>query len=195
MMVQLEPPPNVLKIPPALCPKCGSHRTEIVGRSADGRVLTIRCNACGERSQIDTQTMGRTMGQTQTMDADKVLVSEVEVMLQVAQALSALDADARRRVVHWVMERYDIDAARPAPIEHAPVHVSSEDDPCLAVDGLTDFFTARPADNDDLEITESPVVTSDATAADAPARQPGVESLIRGFAADFRRVALEWQGA
>lgn len=36
----------------ALCPKCGSHRTEVVGKSADDSVLVIRCNVCGERSEI-----------------------------------------------------------------------------------------------------------------------------------------------
>ena len=37
---------------PPLCPKCGSHRTEVVGRSNDMTTLTVRCNACGERSQV-----------------------------------------------------------------------------------------------------------------------------------------------
>ena len=38
--------------PPQICPKCGSHRTEIVGRSTDGEMVVLRCNACGERSRI-----------------------------------------------------------------------------------------------------------------------------------------------
>lgn len=37
---------------PPLCPKCGSHRTEVVGRSNDSTTLTIRCNACGARSEV-----------------------------------------------------------------------------------------------------------------------------------------------
>jgi transcription elongation factor Elf1 len=37
---------------PPNCPKCGSHRTEIVGRSSDATTVNIRCNACEERSQV-----------------------------------------------------------------------------------------------------------------------------------------------
>ena len=37
---------------PPTCPKCGSHRTEIVGSSRDTRTVVVRCNACGERSPV-----------------------------------------------------------------------------------------------------------------------------------------------
>ena len=49
--------------PPPTCPKCGSHRTEVVGRSDDGRTLTVRCNSCGERSTrvVETNTSGEDM--------------------------------------------------------------------------------------------------------------------------------------
>jgi len=40
------------KRPPLLCPKCGSHRTEVVGASVDQERIVIRCNACGERSEM-----------------------------------------------------------------------------------------------------------------------------------------------
>ena len=51
-MVHYDPPVSAAPRPPVLCPKCGSHRTEIVGRSHDGTVLIVRCNVCGERSQM-----------------------------------------------------------------------------------------------------------------------------------------------
>lgn len=38
--------------PPSICPKCGSHRTEIVGFTDDGRRVVVRCNACGARSEL-----------------------------------------------------------------------------------------------------------------------------------------------
>jgi hypothetical protein len=38
--------------PPATCPKCGSHRTQIVGMSDEGRTIVVRCNACGARSEV-----------------------------------------------------------------------------------------------------------------------------------------------
>ena len=38
-------------IPPA-CPKCGSHRTQIIGTFGDGNTLNIRCGSCGEVSTV-----------------------------------------------------------------------------------------------------------------------------------------------
>jgi hypothetical protein len=182
-----------VKPPPPLCPKCGSHRTEIVGQSPDGRVLIIRCNACGERSEVDTRTMGFTMGtydEPENGGNDHQLVSEVDVMTQLAHALGKLpDLDARRRVLRWAMERYHVDIATTTVIGAAPAEVSVAADPSLAVDCLEDFFPAKPAGDDDgLEVV--PEVRPVA----APETQPGVETLIRAFAADFRRFAHEWQG-
>jgi hypothetical protein len=51
-MVHYNPPLIVAQTPPPICPKCGSHRTEIVGRSGDGVTVILRCTACGERSQV-----------------------------------------------------------------------------------------------------------------------------------------------
>jgi hypothetical protein len=51
-MVHYEAPKFLAQIPPPICPKCGSHRTEIVGRSDKGDTVILRCNACGERSHI-----------------------------------------------------------------------------------------------------------------------------------------------
>ena len=51
-MVHYDPPFFMAQIPPPICPKCGSHRTEIVGRSNNGETVILRCNACGERSRI-----------------------------------------------------------------------------------------------------------------------------------------------
>ena len=38
--------------PPHICPKCGSHRTYVIGLSEDGETLAIGCNACGAHSTI-----------------------------------------------------------------------------------------------------------------------------------------------
>ena len=37
---------------PLICPKCGSHRPQVVGRSNDGKTRTLRCGDCGERSVV-----------------------------------------------------------------------------------------------------------------------------------------------
>jgi len=51
-MVHYAPKFEAAQQPPPLCPKCGSHRTEVVGRSSNGDTLILRCHACGERSRI-----------------------------------------------------------------------------------------------------------------------------------------------
>jgi hypothetical protein len=38
--------------PPPVCPKCGSHRTEVVGMIDAPPALVVRCNVCGARSIV-----------------------------------------------------------------------------------------------------------------------------------------------
>jgi|SRR5581483_11648887 len=114
-------------------------------------------------------------------DHDSV-TSELETMRQIARALDALhDDETRQRVMQWVNDRYRAAAPTLTP---QPVAVMREAaaDAGLAVETLDDLFEP-----------EAPVAASESRAA-APARA-GVESLIKDFAADFRRFALEWQGA
>lgn len=51
-MVHYNPSVYAAQTLPPVCPKCGSHRTVIVGRSDDGGTIVLRCNTCGERSEI-----------------------------------------------------------------------------------------------------------------------------------------------
>ncbi len=44
-------PPQRPEAPP-VCPKCGSHRTEVIGKSDDVLKRTVRCNACGAISTV-----------------------------------------------------------------------------------------------------------------------------------------------
>jgi translation initiation factor 2 beta subunit (eIF-2beta)/eIF-5 len=46
-----QPPQPKSPQPPQLCTKCGSHRTQIIGRLEDGKLI-IRCNACGAHSTV-----------------------------------------------------------------------------------------------------------------------------------------------
>jgi hypothetical protein len=50
-------PPDLITQPntPPTCPKCGSHRTQVVGTFSDSRTLVVRCNACGARSEVTPQ--------------------------------------------------------------------------------------------------------------------------------------------
>jgi len=55
-MVHYNPTLTTAPQPPPTCPKCGSHRTQVVGLSDDGRTVVVRCNACGERSEVKLGT-------------------------------------------------------------------------------------------------------------------------------------------
>jgi len=38
-----------------MCPKCGSHRTQIIGTSDDPTKQTLRCNTCGAISTVPVE--------------------------------------------------------------------------------------------------------------------------------------------
>lgn len=164
--------------------KSGGHRRDVVGRSNGGNIVMMRCTTRSERSEA-----GRKDGSA----ADDVAV-EVEAMGQMARALAMLpDAASRARVLRWAIDRYQVDltptvvtpiAARPGQAPKA----STCADPMLEVESLDDLFALTPPttiNEDDLSLAEPAT----------PAQGSGVESMIRSFAADFRRFALEWQGA
>jgi len=52
-------PAMLIQNPPAICPNCGSHRTEIVDFSNDRQTVVIRCNACGNRWKIQATLENR----------------------------------------------------------------------------------------------------------------------------------------
>jgi hypothetical protein len=47
-----QPEPPKFPVTPQLCSKCGSHRTQIIGRLEDGKTLIVRCNACGAHATV-----------------------------------------------------------------------------------------------------------------------------------------------
>jgi transcription elongation factor Elf1 len=57
-MVHYGPDRHAAQLPPPICPKCGSHRTQVVGRSNDAKFMVLRCNACGERSTVAYNDFG-----------------------------------------------------------------------------------------------------------------------------------------
>jgi hypothetical protein len=57
-MVHYNPEWHAAQIPPPVCPKCGSHRTQVVGRSDDGRTVILRCSSCGERTRVEIVNEG-----------------------------------------------------------------------------------------------------------------------------------------
>ena len=137
----------------------------------------MRCNTRGERSEVGMKDSA----------ADEV-AAEVDAMGQVARALAALpDAQSRARVLRWAMDRYQVEATPiAAPAVHPPTPRTGLD-PTLEVQSLDDLFpAARRAETDEENLSIA--------APARPAQGSGIESMIRGFAADFRRFAVEWQG-
>ena len=63
---------------PLTCPKCGSHRTEIVGRSDEARTVTLRCNSCGERSILPVENG----------EPEVEMINEMEAIRVIGQALA-----------------------------------------------------------------------------------------------------------
>ena len=61
-MVHYGPKRNAIQMRPPTCPKCGSHRTEIVGRSNDSQIIVVRCNSCGERTPVDAELVAKQSG-------------------------------------------------------------------------------------------------------------------------------------
>ncbi len=57
-MVHYGPDRHAAQVPPPICPRCGSHRTQVVGRSNDAKSMVLRCNACGERSTVAYSDLG-----------------------------------------------------------------------------------------------------------------------------------------
>jgi transcription elongation factor Elf1 len=55
-MVHYNVPRLAAQGPPPLCPKCGSHRTEIIGVSDDLQLVFVRCGACGHSSNVPVAT-------------------------------------------------------------------------------------------------------------------------------------------
>ena len=183
--------------------RSGNRRNEFGTRSQGGNIVVMRSHSRSERSEVGLKNGAAAVD----------VAAEVDAMGQVARALAALpDAQSRARVLRWAMDRYHLDVtptAAPAvpatiPAPAVPVtmaaavpEIAAPDAPAtmeitgadsgLEVDSLHDLFPARPGpdiDEEALSIGEPA----------RPAQESGIESMVRSFAADFRRFALEWQG-
>ena len=108
----------------------------MVGRSNDGKLIALRCNACGERSEVAPENERAT--------ADQV-TAELEAILAVGKALTCLDdAAGRKRVLHWALERFNGGDTAALPAESQAATIVPFPDQTLRVDNLTDLFTALP---------------------------------------------------
>lgn len=132
---------------PPICPKCGSHRTEIVGvdGSQDGRMLILRCNSCGERSTVPAEPLSDTRPEHARSED---LTAELEALQAVGQALANLgNPESRQRVLRWAAERFQIEPSSSLPVMAVavaePPAVVTETDCELSLEGVADLFDVR----------------------------------------------------
>jgi hypothetical protein len=113
------------------------------------------------------------------LHAEDDLTVELEAIQAIGKALSRIqDPRTRACVLHWAIERFAAASDALAPVETRRTPAT---DPSLTVDGMELFGEApQPA----------------AALPAAPARQDEpLDSLVRGFAGDLRRLAALWQVA
>jgi hypothetical protein len=116
--------------------------------------------------------------------------TELQAMFAVGETLRALpDPDARARVLRWALQAFGgASTAEAVAVAGAPARASAaHDDLELGdLDGLFDQnAVVRPAVA--AEAPESPQPR--------PVRAQSVESMIRGFVAEFQAFAREWGSA
>ena len=117
-----------------------------------------------------------------------ILDAELSAMQQVALALAQLDEPTRLRVLHWTLERFQVDASAVArTLQPAPSTASSGLDPLadegLSVSTLEDLFPAEPRG------------AATTTAADREPERKGVSGMLSEFVAEFQHVVREWNAA
>jgi hypothetical protein len=117
-----------------------------------------------------------------------VLDAELSAMQQVALALAQLDEPTRLRVLHWTLERFQVDASAVArTLQPASPSSSSSLDPQadegLSVSTLDDLFPPDPC-----RVATLP------PAAGEPERK-GVSGMLNEFVAEFQDVVREWNAA
>jgi hypothetical protein len=195
---------------PQVCANCGSRRTEIFGRSNDGKMVGLRCHQCGTRSDVASAD--------DRSGAPGDITAELEAIVAIGKALTRLqNADSRRRVLAWALDRFTAPLVTAAPAEDAPAS-----DQTLTLDDLGDLFApprrtdlrlvvANESSSDKLDDlfdgAETPVPIEDdrCDVVDAPdlhdthdlqdARNAELDVLVADFVSDFRRLANEWENS
>jgi hypothetical protein len=126
---------------------------------------------------------------------------ELEVIHAVGCALARLpDADAQRRVIRWINDRFQPSAAAAPDHSDRPGPGSTVGDPNLVVDELAEFFEVpgagrKPTFTMHRDADAEPMDAEMVVPEKAGGPPTGIDSLVRGFVSDFQRMALEWQGA
>lgn len=149
--------------PPRICPKCGSHRTEVVGISEDGRTLNVRCNACGARSTVPVEPEQAVTPELPEAQAETLSIEGVSEMFDEGSTLAEPDTDG-------------------LPDLFAQAGALAE----LDIEGVSEMFEEADDTSDDSDLAVDFLQPS--ACDDRP-----LASLVREFAADLRWVASAWQ--
>jgi len=132
----------------------------------------------------------RTVERDSKHDSQDHLGVELEAMCTIGRTLDAIEDPAlRQRILNWAIERWGGDHSR-AAMGDAPSGTTSKhlaSDPALSVDSIGELFGDSPA-----EVRPGPA--PEILVTEPPAKAP-VESMLQSLAADFQRLADEWNGA
>ena len=121
---------------------------------------------------------------------DNDLTLELDALQAIGQALARVqDPKTRRRILLWANERFCEAVETPVEIRQSP-----EDDPALTVDGIEFFGETAPPDPDEMDVSITSNVAA-IEALDTSDDDQSLDSLLRAFAGDIRRLATLWQSA
>jgi hypothetical protein len=123
-------------------------------------------------------------------DSHNQLGIELDAMAAIGRALDSIeDPGLRQRVLNWAVERWGSERSRVSGVAaaSAPTVTSLASDPGLAVDSLGELFGDRPAE-------ARPGPAPEILVPEAPPAKAPVETMLQSLAADFQRLAAEWNG-
>jgi hypothetical protein len=123
-------------------------------------------------------------------DSHDPLGVELDAMTTIGRTLDAIkDPALRQRVLNWANERW-ADRSSVAPVADAPsraITTRLANDPALSLDSIGELFGDAPAE-------PRPGALPEILVPEPTAKAP-VESMLQSLAADFQRLADEWNGA
>ena len=149
--------------------------------------------ACAPKCHRQTR---RSQSNVANSQQDHELVVELEALQAIGLALARVqDPKTRQRILQWATERFCEGAAPAVDVRNA-----ATPDPSLTVDALDLFGETAPLDEMDLCVTVAAEASDaidaiDVCHAEAASDDQSLDSLLRAFAGDIRRLAALWQAA
>jgi hypothetical protein len=122
------------------------------------------------------------------------LGAELEAMATIGRALDSIQNPAlRQRILNWALERWGDQGSRVVAAEAPAAYATTSktavaSDPALAVGSIDDLFGDAAAEP---RPGKAPAVLEP----EKPQAKAPVETMLQSLAADFQRLADEWNGA